>query len=48
MAITPVDAAPPSLSERLEADEIVGYVRSASDVLRLLLYGSMAAVPLLA
>ena len=47
MVITPVDAAPPSLSERLEADEIVGYVRSPSDVLRLLLYGSIAALLLL-
>jgi undecaprenyl-diphosphatase len=42
MVTTPVAPAPPSLSERLEADEIVGYARSASDVLRLLLYGSVA------
>jgi undecaprenyl-diphosphatase len=44
MVTTPVDAAPPSLRERLEADEIVGYARSPSDVLRLLLYGSLALV----
>src|SRR3954447_20518793 len=47
MVTTPVDAAPPSLRERLEADEIVGYARSPSDVLRLLLYGSVALLLLL-
>lgn len=41
---TPVASAPPSLSERLEADDVVGYARSPSDVLRLLLYGSVALV----
>jgi uncharacterized protein (TIRG00374 family) len=47
MVTTPVSTAPPSLSERLEADEIVGYARSPSDVLRLLLYGSLALLLLL-
>lgn len=47
MSTTTADAAPPTLSERLEADEIVGYVRSPSDVLRLLLYGTVALVLLL-
>jgi undecaprenyl-diphosphatase len=44
MTTTEDAPAPPSLSERLEADEIVGYARSASDVLRLLLYGSVVLV----
>jgi undecaprenyl-diphosphatase len=47
MVTTPVAPDPRSLRESFDTDEIVGYARSPSDVLRLLVYGSIAVVLLL-
>ncbi len=47
MVTTPVEPDVRALRESLDTDEIVGYVRSPSDVLRILAYGSVAVVLLL-
>ena len=47
MVTTPVAPDSRSLRESFDTDEIVGYARSPSDVLRLLVYGSIAVVLLL-
>jgi undecaprenyl-diphosphatase len=47
MVTTPVDRDVRTLRDSLDSDEIVGYARSPSDVLRLLAYGIIAVVLLL-
>ena len=47
MVTTPADLDAPATRAAFDADEIVGYVRSPSDVLRLLAYGTVAVVLLL-
>ena len=47
MTTTPVDPDARTLRESFDTDEIVGYARSPSDVLRLLAYGTIAVVLLL-
>ncbi len=47
MVTTPVAPDEMTLRERFDTDEIVGYERSPSDVLRLLVYGTVAIVLLI-
>ncbi|HEY3671660.1 MAG TPA: lysylphosphatidylglycerol synthase transmembrane domain-containing protein [Acidimicrobiia bacterium] len=44
MVTTPVDSTAPTLRDRFDTDEIVGYARSPSDVVRFLLYATIAVV----
>src|SRR5450432_846508 len=47
MAVQSIDSPAPAPESRFDPDEVVGYSRSPSDVLRVLAYGVLAVVLLL-